>query len=167
MKWFDRQFDFSFGMECYRPLLERLQAAPSLMENAVAMRTESALEFQPDGKWSAKEHLAHLFILEPLWRKRFDEIRRNQPSMSAADLNNTATTEGDFNKVSLQELTRTFNKERILTVNLLLGLNGNEFAHSSLHPRLQKPMRIIDLMYFVAEHDDHHLGVIQKITGLS
>jgi len=33
---------------------------------------------------------------------------------------------------------------------------------SAFHPRLKKPMRIIDLAFFVAEHDDYHLA---KITA--
>jgi hypothetical protein len=37
-------------------------------------------------------------------------------------------------------------------------LSGAQLFHASLHPRLKIPVRIIDLVYFVAEHDDHHLG---------
>jgi hypothetical protein len=33
----------------------------------------------------------------------------------------------------------------------------------SVHPRLQQPMRLIDALYFVAEHDDHHIA---RISGL-
>jgi len=33
----------------------------------------------------------------------------------------------------------------------------------SVHPRLQQPMRLVDSLYFVAEHDDHHIA---KISGL-
>jgi len=31
---------------------------------------------------------------------------------------------------------------------------------SALHPRLQTPMRLIDHLFFIAEHDDHHLAKI-------
>jgi hypothetical protein len=34
------------------------------------------------------------------------------------------------------------------------------FARASLHPRLKTPMRLVDHLYFVAEHDDHHLAHI-------
>jgi hypothetical protein len=36
-------------------------------------------------------------------------------------------------------------------------------APSSLHPRLQQPMRLIDHALFVAEHDDHHLARITEL----
>jgi hypothetical protein len=36
-------------------------------------------------------------------------------------------------------------------------------AHSLLHPRLKEPMRLVDHLFFVAEHDDHHLAWIWKL----
>jgi|GEM_PF-4393916 len=39
------------------------------------------------------------------------------------------------------------------------------FIHTALHPRLKTPMRIVDLAYFVAEHDDHHLSRIRELVG--
>src|SRR5215204_782228 len=33
----------------------------------------------------------------------------------------------------------------------------------ALHPRLQTPMRLIDSLFFVAEHDDHELGKIRRL----
>jgi len=38
-----------------------------------------------------------------------------------------------------------------------------QLMYSSLHPRLKTPMRIVDLAYFVAEHDDHHIAAIREI----
>jgi hypothetical protein len=34
---------------------------------------------------------------------------------------------------------------------------------SAHHPRLNKQMRIIDIAYFTAEHDDHHFAMISEI----
>jgi len=32
-----------------------------------------------------------------------------------------------------------------------------------LHPRLRTPMRLLDHLHFVAEHDDHHLAKIREL----
>ncbi|MDP8240406.1 MAG: hypothetical protein P9X24_15050 [Candidatus Hatepunaea meridiana] len=32
------------------------------------------------------------------------------------------------------------------------------------HPRLNKPMRMVDSLYFEAEHDDHHLNVMKELV---
>jgi hypothetical protein len=34
------------------------------------------------------------------------------------------------------------------------------FGRTLLHPRLKMPMRLVDHLFFVAEHDDHHLAII-------
>jgi len=36
-------------------------------------------------------------------------------------------------------------------------------VRAALHPRLQQPMRVLDLAFFVAEHDDHHLAHITRL----
>jgi hypothetical protein len=32
-----------------------------------------------------------------------------------------------------------------------------------LHPRLKQPMRLVDHLYFVVEHDDHHVARIWEM----
>ncbi|HEY8511102.1 MAG TPA: DinB family protein [Cyclobacteriaceae bacterium] len=165
MKWFERKFDFSFGMEQFEPLMARLRNGPAAFASVVETIPADVLETKPDGKWSIKEHIGHIFVLEPLWQIRFDDIRNNKPVMTPADLNNRATDEGGFNAVHIDELLERLRQERSRTIALLSSLGGNDFNGVSLHPRLQKEMRVIDLMYFVAEHDDHHLNAIQNISA--
>ena len=45
----------------------------------------------------------------------------------------------------------------------LSELEDVSFARTTLHPRMKKPMRLVDHLYFVAEHDDHHLARIWEI----
>ncbi len=35
----------------------------------------------------------------------------------------------------------------------------------ALHPRLQQPVSVVDLGFFVAEHDDHHLATIAALPS--
>jgi hypothetical protein len=35
-----------------------------------------------------------------------------------------------------------------------------------VHPRLRQPMRFVDHLYFVAEHDDHHLATISELAKI-
>jgi hypothetical protein len=38
-------------------------------------------------------------------------------------------------------------------------------GRTMLHPRLKQTMRLVDHLYFVAEHDDHHLAHILELVG--
>lgn len=162
-KWFDKKFDFNFGMEQYPELYRRLKAAPVTYAQLVAGHPTDRLTLQPAGKWSVAENIGHLVVLEALWLSRFREISANLPEMSPADLSNLATGEAGFNEVPMTTLLERFTEVRNETLAFLDSLQEAHFTYALLHPRLQQPMRIIDLMYFVAAHDEHHLHTIQMI----
>lgn len=163
IKWFDRKFDFNFGMEQFSDLLERLEKSASKFIEITSEISNEDLNFKPDGTWSIKEHIGHLYILEPLWQKRFLEIKENKKEMSPADLNNSATDNALFNQYNIEKIIDNFWQERNNTIQIINSFSELDFLNSSYHPRLQQPMRMIDLMYFVAEHDTHHLKNIQNI----
>jgi hypothetical protein len=48
-------------------------------------------------------------------------------------------------------------------VNKLEGLDPELFARSAVHPRLNVPMRLVDFVFFQAEHDDYHLSRINEL----
>jgi hypothetical protein len=48
-------------------------------------------------------------------------------------------------------------------VDRLAKLQAADFARTKLHPRLKQAMPLVDHLYFVAEHDDHHLAKIWEI----
>ena len=162
-KWFDRKFDFNFNQEQYISIYQQLKQAPVLLQQLVSNITGEKLSHKPDGKWSAKEHIGHLTLLESLWLARFHDIRERKPVLTPTDLNNTATTEAGFNNDPLAVLLEKFVEKRNATITFLDSIDVAAEAGTSLHPRLQQPMRMIDHAYFVAEHDDHHLAAIRAI----
>ena len=40
-------------------------------------------------------------------------------------------------------------------------------SRAILHPRLKQPMRLVDHLFFAAEHDDHHLARMWELLHLS
>lgn len=164
-QWFDRKFDLGLGIEQFDGLLDRLAQFPAVLKQAPDVCPDAVTTIKPDGKWSVNEHVGHLFLLESLWRKRFQDIKDYLEKMSPADLNNTATDKSSFNESQVKYLLERFHAEREKTVLLLQGLNSEDLSKQSIHPRLDRLMSITDLMYFVAEHDEHHLRAIQQIIG--
>jgi len=162
-KWFDRKFDLNFDTEKYTAIHSRLEQAPDTLGQIVAHLPEDILVYKPEGKWSIKEQIGHLSVLEPIWRIRFQDIREEKPRLTPADLDNRATSEAGFNDYTLSSLLEKFATERKATLSLLNGIDALDITKTSLHPRLQQPMRIIDLAYFVAEHDDHHISCIREL----
>jgi uncharacterized damage-inducible protein DinB len=167
-KWFDRKFDFGSVTGNYAAIIKRLKETAGRIEELTAHQPEELLEYKPQGNWSVKEQTGHLYILEPVWRVRFGDIREEKEQLTAADLQNRATTEAGFNSYDIKKIISLFAKERNATVSYLEQLEEPDHKKTSMHPRLQQPMRIADLAYFVAEHDEHHIGKITEILqGLS
>jgi uncharacterized damage-inducible protein DinB len=161
--WFERKFTFEFPVTVYPALRVRLLGTPARLEELTAALGSDALRGKPDAKWSIQENAGHLLDLEPLWLARVDDFQAGRETLSAADLTNRRTHEARHNERSLEEILRPFRDARRELVARLRGLDPALFARTALHPRLQTPMRLVDHLFFVAEHDDHHLARIAEL----
>lgn len=164
-QWFERQFDFRHLEGTATILLERLRFTPLRLSERIKWMSRNQLTAKPQNRWSIQENVGHLLDLEPLWIGRIEDMTRNLKTMRSADLENTRTHQAAHNEMSIDTLIGNFTARRneLLTA-LELNLPAAETL-SANHPRLKKPMRMIDLMYFVAEHDDHHLATITFILS--
>jgi uncharacterized damage-inducible protein DinB len=162
-KWFDRVFDFQRESQEFPVIYQRLKEAPHQLRQLVAGLNVEQLRNQPEGKWSVTEHAGHLFTLEPLWRKRIVDIVEGKPVLTTADLENKATFDAGFNERNMDDVLNDFEWERKLTLEQLDRLTSDDFLKQSMHPRIKQPMRIVDHIYFVAEHDAHHLARVREI----
>lgn len=161
--WFERKFEFSFPVELYPNLLARLRGTPARLDEIFHGRSAKLLVRRPDEKWSAQEHAGHLLDLEPLWLARVGDYVAGSGELTATDLLNRKTDEANHNARPLKEILvdfRTARKELLWQVG---ELEASLFARSIPHPRLKTPMRLVDHLFFVAEHDDHHLARIWEL----
>ncbi len=163
VNWFERNFEFNVTQNIFPSLIERLEGTPLRLEDKLRSIPTEFLTVKLDGSWSIKQNIGHLTDLEPLWQTRLDEIIRGEKIMTAADLQNTKTEMEDHNNKPIDELLRSFRNIREITIAQLEKIDDVIIFRSALHPRLNKPMRTMDLFIFVAEHDDHHLARITEI----
>jgi uncharacterized damage-inducible protein DinB len=165
--WFERKFDFSFPVELRPNLISRLRGTPARLEEILSERSPQILIHKSQGKWSAQEHAGHLLDLEPLWLARVNDYISGSEQLSVADLQNRKTHESNHNARSLQEILLAFRIARKSLLEYVETLEHFLFARAVSHPRLKTPMRLVDHLYFVAEHDDHHLARIWELVNHS
>jgi len=161
--WFERKFEFNFPVVQYPNLCVRLLGTPERLEEMVRGVSPEVLTRKPDGKWSAQEHAGHLADLEPLWLARVEDFVKGGETLTAADLGNRKTDEANHNARSLGDVLGEFRAERKKLLDRVMQLGTEMFGRSMLHPRLKQPMRLVDHLYFVAEHDDHHLARVWEM----
>jgi uncharacterized damage-inducible protein DinB len=162
--WFERKFEFTFPVEHYPNLSMRLRGTPARLEEILRSCVGENLRRKPEGKWSAQEHAGHLMDLESLWSARVSDFLGGGTELTAADLKNRKTHEANHNGRPLEQILDEFRKARMALLNRLDQINPRLFERTMLHPRLQTPMRLVDHLFFVAEHDDHHLAHIWELV---
>lgn len=165
-RWFERHFPQINDNGLLPDILERLSGTPARLEETVQLQDEKILQFKYDNRWSIKEECGHLGDLEYLWSARVDDLILNSPELRPADLSNEKTNLANHNQATLSNLLEFFRKQRFELVIKLRNLTDQQLLNASLHPRLKTPMRMVDLAYFVAEHDDHHLARIRELILL-
>ena len=161
--WFERKFEFTFPAELHPNLCARLRGTPARLEELVRGSRRDLLTRKPEEKWSAQEHAGHLLDLESLWLARVDDYLAGGSELTPADLKNRKTHEANHNARSLDEILQEFREARLRLVQRVETIDPALFARAMLHPRLRQPMRLVDHLYFVAEHDDHHLACIWEL----
>jgi hypothetical protein len=85
--------------------------------------------------------------------------------LTVADLRNRKTDEANHNARPLEQVLTEFRAARVTLLKRVEGLDALIFAQAIPHPRLKTPMRLVDHLYFVAEHDDHHLACIWELVN--
>jgi uncharacterized damage-inducible protein DinB len=163
--WFERRFEFPFPVELYPNICARLRGTPARLEEVLAAPSHELLTWRAEEKWSAQEHAGHLGDLEPLWLARVEDYVAGSHQLTPADLNNRKTDEAHHNAHHRQKILADFRAARERLLGRVSELDPSLFTRAIPHPRLQTPMRLVDHLFFVAEHDDHHLACIWKLVN--
>lgn len=161
--WFDRRFELGLPVEAFPDVVERVRGTPIRVEERIRGLKPEILTARTGDRWSIQEHVGHLLDLEELWSGRLEELMAGEEQLRAADLENRRTYEADHNDRRIEKLLGEFRSVRMDIVARLESLSGADLRLQALHPRLEQPMTAVDLFFFVAEHDDHHLACITEI----
>ena len=164
-RWFDRKFELGLTADAAPELLERLRRAPERLVQAVRGLPAELLTRRRDGKWSIQENVGHLFDLESLWETRLNDYDNGAAELHPTDFENRKTHEAAHNDRNIADLLADFSAIRLRLVERLKRMSTPELARTALHPRLKQPMSVVDLCFFVAEHDDHHLRTIEELRS--
>ena len=163
MKWLDRRFEYVPPAGEFAVIVERLRGTPARMADRVRFVPAAVLTERDGEGWSAQEQFGHLLDLETLWSLRVDEFLRGAGELTAADMSNRKTHEAGHNARSIHAIVAEFTVARSRMVARLDDASNPEVT--AFHPRLKRPMRLIDFCFFMAEHDDHHLAIATRLLG--
>jgi uncharacterized damage-inducible protein DinB len=165
--WFTRKFSFDLlPVWMYPNVVERVRGTPARLEDLTRSLPGEILTRREGDKWSIQEQAGHLLDLEPLGMSRLDDFEAGRGTLYAADLENRRTHEADHNSNSIENILASFRAKRMEFVHRLDEYDEDFVQKTAIHPRLKMEIRVLDLIFFIAEHDDHHLSRISELIRL-
>jgi hypothetical protein len=162
--WASRTFRYGFPWENYPEQIERVRGTPVRAAALVDGMAQETLAQRVGDGWSIQENIAHLTDLdEELFIPRIGQYQRGESVMIPSDITNPRTNGAGHNRRTMGEVMASLSRVRASLVELLETLAPEVFSRTALHPRLKLPMRLVDLVCFVAEHDDYHLARVSEL----
>lgn len=165
MKWIDRNFEFDFDASNYHQLIDRIRETPSRLESLLRSLSTEMLVRKDGNNWSIQENAGHLFTVDDLFIGRLDDYENNLEKLRPADMSGKGTYQANYNSRNINDILSEFRDKREAYVKRLENYDSSKFSQSAWHPRLEKPMRLCDMLFFQAEHDDYHLDKIQNLIN--
>lgn len=158
LQWFERVFVFGFPSGMLPFCIERLEGTLVRIEQKVSGISEEQLSERLEGKWSVKENIGHLAEVDEVALQRIDQMIAGVSPMLPAVFEPKA-----YDQWPMQQVLDYFRQNRSKNIRRYKALEPSQLRKFSLHPRLKTMMSPVDLAWFDAEHDDHHLVRINEI----
>jgi hypothetical protein len=159
LEWFQRSFTFGIPPGMLPFLIDRLEGTIVRLGHKIADQADSTLSQKFDGKWSIKQNIGHLAEVDAIALLRIDEMIKGITPMSSAVFEPMQ----DYDSQPITDVFNLFRKNRLENLKTYQSLSDADLLKFSLHPRLKVKMNPVDLAFFDAEHDDHHLVRITEI----
>jgi hypothetical protein len=163
LEWFQRTFTFGLQEGMLPFCIERLEGTLPRIQKKVENVADEVLSDKFNNKWSVKENIAHLAEVDEIALRRIDEMIQGISPMSPAVIQPGR----NYNQWPIEEVIEFFSSARDKNLQKYRILTSDQLKKASLHPRLKVQMTPVDLAWFDAEHDDHHLVRIGEIISES
>ena len=163
--WIERKFEFNFPAGLFPVIVERIRGSIYRIEKILMDLPDEKLSRKKNNEWSLKEQLGHLYDLEELWYGRIEDFLTGSKTLRAADMTNAKTHSANHNSKPYRELFLQFVNARMKLIERVENFDESTILLTALHPRLQIPMRLIDSVFFIAEHDDHHITKMHSLIS--
>jgi uncharacterized damage-inducible protein DinB len=163
--WVERSFEGAAALAMHPNVRARLAGVAGRVMEVARDLPREVLVRRVDGKWSIQEHAGHLLDLEVLFETRIGEYLAGVDELAGADMSNAKTEAARHNDADLGDLVAELRAARERLLAQVDGLGEADFGRVAVHPRLRQPMRLLDFLLFVAEHDDHHVAKMRELRA--
>ena len=164
--WAQRKFSFVHPPWMLADFLERLRGVLPRLDALLVGVDDSRARLQIEGKWSIAQNIGHLSDVEELWQERLEDLKNGRQTYTPAVGSRFQELATRHQERPVAETLGELEARRLRLVDALTQASPELQRSSAFHERLQVPMRLVDCAQFYAEHDDHHLIRIRRLTRI-
>lgn len=144
-------------------LLERLLGTPARIRGMAMQVPLEVLNLRRSGSWSVLEHIAHLLVLQDQMERRLVDHLERRTHLCTIDLSGQEARLHRERGRELGDLLEEFRLKRRWFVERIDEMDDGQLAHRALHPCTGELRSVVDMAFYMAEHDDHHLAVMRRL----
>lgn len=147
-----------------RPVEDLLEDQPErLRELCEGLSDDGWLHRYAEGKWSVKQVVGHVTDAERLFAHRAFRIGRGDVTPLPGFDQDFYVDHGGFDEQSGEHLLTDFERVRAATLSQLVAYGPEHLSRSAVASG--SPVTLRALIYILAGHAEHHLGVLAQRYG--
>lgn len=163
MKWLERTWQFPINGIEYLVLIQKLKNTASIIIELTHGLQEEQTKRKVNNKWSINEHAGHLLTIESLWIARLDDFVMGHSALRPWNGTNADTDAANFNRQRLGKILEDFDDIRTVHAEMLSKFEDKCSEMQARIERLNTTMNLRDHIWFMTEHDEHHINAIQQL----
>ncbi len=160
--WNERQLTFGRGTDELPLLVERVLGTPARIMLLVQGLPLERISMRVTGRWSVKDHLAHLILLDERMEVRADDLQARRSRLTPVVLDDQDRYLSIHRHRPFGDMVEEFRLRRNYLVGRFVQLDAAALEHRAEHPCRGMSMSAADQLLFIAEHDDHHLALMRS-----
>src|SRR5262249_8916519 len=149
------------GDDLFRVYVDQMTSTVDL----VSRHADKADHAYAEGKWTVKEVLGHIIDAERIFVYRALRFARADTTDLPSFDENTYVANGGFGARSLESMTREFEAVRRATIAFAECLSAESLVRRGTANGKQISVRA--LLYIVAGHAEHHVGLLRSRYGMN
>lgn len=161
--WVDRHMPLGLPIDQLPFLLERLHGTPERLRELFRDQPPHKLRTRAVDAWSMFDHAAHLLLVQERFHMRIEEYRALCERLSPIGFEDAENRLRGHASRDTGDMLEEFRLERMAFIAEVRSLPKGILPHRAEHPCRGPGMRITDALYWLAEHDDHHLACIRAL----
>lgn len=164
--WSDRRLAYGKEEAELPVLLERVKGTHARLASLVAHAPRERLTLRAHGSWCVVDHIGHLILVQDRFEERADDFAALRDRLCTVDLAHQEVELVKHRSQDMGDLLEEFRLKRAFFARRVEGFDRSTLRHRAYHPCQRIGMTPVDMVHFLAEHDDHHLASIRRLLAV-